>query len=188
MSSQSMPTPGSEEFYQWFESLEPGTPQYRKALRALAEANEGGDGRAGPPPRKPAASHPPSWYERDPTGYPDGESGDDEFDLEDFQIESVPELLSKDIRPPEPLITYDGRSLLHEGTSQLAAKPKIGKTNLVMNFGLAIASESGRALGKAEVQRHGRVLMLNLDGSRRGSYDRFQTMTANDPDGAPERF
>ncbi|MCS4159492.1 AAA family ATPase [Salinibacter ruber] len=183
-----MPTPGSEEFYQWFESLEPGTPQYRKALRALAEANEGGDGQAGPPPRKPADSHPPSWYERDPTGYPDGESGDDEFDLEDFQIESVPELLSKDIRPPEPLITYDGRSLLHEGTSQLAAKPKIGKTNLVMNFGLAIASESGRALGKAEVQRHGRVLMLNLDGSRRGSYDRFQTMTANDPDGAPARF
>lgn len=148
-----------------------------------------GDGRAGSAPEKPKAdSHPDSWYEDDPTGYSDGEDEEDEFDLEDFQIESVPELLSKDIRPPEPLITYDGRSLLHEGTSQLAAKPKIGKTNLVMNFGLAIASDEGKALGKAEVQRHGRVLMLNLDGSRRGSYDRFQTMTANDPDGAPDRF
>ncbi|MCS3937343.1 hypothetical protein GGP80_003353 [Salinibacter ruber] len=156
--------------------------------RTDAAGQPSGDGQAGGAPKKPGDSHPDSWYEDDPTGYSDEEDEEDEFTLEDFQIESVPELLNSDIRPPEPLITYDGRSLLHEGTSQLAAKPKIGKTNLAMNMGLAIASEGGKALGKAEVQRHGRVLMLNLDGSRRGSYDRFQTMTANDPDGAPDRF
>jgi RecA-family ATPase len=63
----------------------------------------------------------------------------------------------------------------------------MGKTNLGMNFGLSIASDDGVALGNATVQRHGRVLMLNLDGSRRGSYDRFDTMTRGGKD-APERF
>ncbi len=156
--------------------------------RTDAAGQPSGDGQAGGAPEKPGDSHPDSWYEDDPTGYSDEEDEEDEFDLEDFQIESIPELLNSDIRPPEPLITYNGRALLHEGTSQLAAKPKIGKTNLAMNMGLAIASEGGKALGNADVERHGRVLMLNLDGSRRGSYDRFDTMTANDPDGAPEQF
>jgi hypothetical protein len=157
-----------------------------------------GDGQAGAPPDKPhpaergeeaaSAPHPDEWYEPTPNGYPDDEEGEGEnVTLEDLDIESLPELLTSDIRPPEPLITYEGRSLLHEGTSQLAAKPKIGKTNLAMNMGLAIASDGGVALGNATVQRHGRVLMLNLDGSRRGSYDRFSTMTES-VEAAPDRF
>jgi hypothetical protein len=159
-----------------------------------------GDGQVGKRPEKPHPAEREDVGDQHPDTPPanfrqwkgdqadEGEGEEDEVTLEDLDIESVPELLSSDIRPPEPLITYEGRSLLHEGTSQLAAKPKIGKTNLAMNMGLAIASEGGKALGKAEVQRHGRVLMLNLDGSRRGSYDRFQTMTANDPGNGPERF
>ena len=148
-----------------------------------------GDGQAGTAPEAPhpADGHPDEWYESDPTGYEDEEEGAN-LSISDLDIESVPELLASDVRPPEPLITYEGRALLHEGTSQLAAKPKIGKTNLAMNLGLAIASEGGTALGNAEVQRHGRVLMLNLDGSRRGSYDRFDTMTDPVESPPPERF
>jgi hypothetical protein len=161
------------------------------AKRTDAHGAPAGDGQAGAAPGAPHPAegddnHRDEWYEDTPTGRKGDDEEDDDLRLDDLQIESVPHLLSQDIRPPEPLVTYDGRSLLHEGTSQLVAKPKIGKTNLAMNLGLAIASESGVALGNAEVQRHGRVLMLNLDGSRRGAYDRFQTMTAEDD--PPERF
>ena len=153
-----------------------------------------GDGQAGAPPNKPHPAERGDPIEEMPSANIDNHRArkdedagrEDEVTLDDLQIESVPELLATDIRPPEPLVTYDGRALLHEGTSQLVAKPKIGKTNLAMNLGLAIASEGGVALGNATVHRHGGVLMLNLDGSRRGSYGRFQTMCQEgDP---PERF
>lgn len=163
------------------------------ARRNDAKGAPAGDGQAGAAPKGPhpadgGDNHPDEYYEGTPTGYEDEEGEDDTPTLDDLQIESVPELLASDIRPPEPLVTYEGRSLLHEGTSQLAAKPKIGKTNLAMNLGLAIASEKGKALGNADVQRRGRVLMLNLDGSRRGSYGRFETMTGHDEQPPPDRF
>jgi hypothetical protein len=139
------------------------------------EMHPSGDGHAGSPP-----ANFEQWQQE--------RGGEDDVSLDDLRIESAPDLLSEDIRPPEPLVTYDGRSLLHEGTSQLAAKPKIGKTNLAMNLGIAVASDDGQALGGAEVQRHGRVLMLNLDGSRRGTHGRLDTMTAHGESPPPERF
>ena len=161
------------------------------AKRRSASGTAAGDGQAGAAPsglHPSGDGHPSEWYEGAPAGYSDGEDDSEDLSLDDLRIEAVPDLLDCDIRPPEPLVTYDGRSLLHEGTSQLAAKPKIGKTNLAMNLGLAIASEGGKALGNAEVERRGRVLMLNLDGSRRGAYSRFDTMTAHDQQGPPERL
>lgn len=149
--------------------------------RADVSGQPSGDGQMGDKPEVP-----PSNIENHRAQKEEGADEEDEVTLEDLDIESLPALLDSDIRPPEPLVTYDGRSLLHEGTSQLVAKPKIGKTNLAMNLGLAIASDNGVALGNATVQRHGRVLMLNLDGSKRGAYDRFQTMTKEGD--VPERF
>lgn len=169
----------------YYAEQEGWTHPAKREDRSSAQGSAGGDGQAGKQPEKPhPADMPPSNL--DDHAARNGQKEEAEISLEDFRIESVPELLAADLQPPQPLITYDGRALLHEGTSQLVAKPKIGKTNLAMNLGLAVASENGVALGNATVQRHGGVLMLNLDGSRRGSYGRFQTMCADGE--APGRF
>jgi hypothetical protein len=90
--------------------------------------------------------------------------------LGDLDGMTAAELLRQDFKPPE----YVVEGVIPEGVTLLASPPKIGKTFLCLNVALAIATE-GKALGKADVQ-HGRVLYVDLDGSKRGAQSRLQDM------------
>jgi RecA-family ATPase len=91
--------------------------------------------------------------------------------------------VEEDMPPLDPLVSYDERPVLHEGTSLLAAKPKMGKTMLALNISIAVAC-GGIALGHGEA-RKGRVLYLDLDGSERDMQNRIEEMCSR-RDGVPE--
>lgn len=90
--------------------------------------------------------------------------------LAELGIFTAAELQEMDL--PEPEYIVEG--VLPEGTSLLAAAPKIGKTLLALNISVALAT-GGRALGKVPVEK-ARVLFLALEGSKRGLKRRLDTM------------
>lgn len=63
-----------------------------------------------------------------------------------------------------PEVRWIVPGVLPEGSTLLAAKPKAGKSRLMMNVAVAVAS-GGRALGTIQVER-GRVLYIAAEGSR----------------------
>jgi hypothetical protein len=138
-----------------------------------------GDGRISQPPHPAGSPHPV-----DPDQSPNG--NEPEASLDDLDLQTAPEILAEDFDPLQPLVTYEERTVLPEGTSILAAKPKIGKTFLAMNTAVGIAS-GGKALGRGSV-REGRVLYLNPDGSKRGTQSRLDTMFEQEPGGPPEKL
>jgi hypothetical protein len=79
---------------------------------------------------------------------------------------------------PEP--RWAVRGLIPEGLSYLVSKPKLGKSWMILNIGIAIAA-GGRALGSVEVEQ-GEVLYLALEDPQRRLQGRLVTMLA---DGEP---
>jgi len=105
--------------------------------------------------------------------------------LADLDGMTAAELLEREFDPPE----YVVEGVVPEGVTLLASPPKIGKTFLCLNVAVAIAT-AGKALGKADV-KEGRVLYVDLDGSKRGAQSRLQDMlkdTEADSIGDLERF
>ena len=90
--------------------------------------------------------------------------------LADLDGMTAAQLLRSDFDPPE----YVVEGVIPEGVTLLASPPKIGKTFLCLNVAVAIAT-AGKALGKADV-KDGRVLYVDLDGSKRGAQNRLQDM------------
>lgn len=82
---------------------------------------------------------------------------------------------------PEPKWAVDG--IIPEGLSILAGDPKIGKSWLALNVGIAVAS-GGVALGSIEVEQ-GDVLYLALEDTERRLADRLRKLC---PDGSPPRL
>ncbi|MDP9250267.1 MAG: helicase RepA family protein [Chloroflexota bacterium] len=79
---------------------------------------------------------------------------------------------------PEP--RWAVRGLIPEGLSLLVSKPKLGKSWMLLNIGIAIGS-GGRALGSVEVEQ-GEVLYLALEDPQRRLQSRLITMLG---DGEP---
>ena len=94
--------------------------------------------------------------------------------LADLDGMTAAELLRQDFDPPQ----YVVEGVIPEGVTLLASPPKIGKTFLCMNIALAVATGS-KALGKADA-KEGRVLYVDLDGSKRGAQSRLQDMLRDD--------
>lgn len=90
--------------------------------------------------------------------------------LADLDGMTAADLLRQDFDPPE----YVVEGVIPEGVTLLASPPKIGKTFLCLNVALAVAT-GGKALGKADV-KEGRVLYVDLDGSKRGAQSRLEEM------------
>jgi hypothetical protein len=90
--------------------------------------------------------------------------------LADLDGINAADLLDLDLPPLEYLV----EGVIPEGTSLLAAAPKVGKSLLCLNIALAVAT-GGKALGKADVQQ-GRVLYIDLDGNIRGMQRRLKAM------------
>jgi len=112
--------------------------------------------------------------------------GDQNSSQDDFQIQTATDLVGEDLDPLRPLVTTEDRTVLPEGTTLLAAKPKVGKSFLAMNVAVGIAS-GGKALGHA-APRQGRVLYLNLDGWKRGTQQRIEAMFGDEPCGPPDNL
>jgi len=89
-------------------------------------------------------------------------------------VRTARELAEEEFEPLEPFVTYEGRTVLHEGMTLFAAKPKMGKTMLAMNISVAVAS-GGVALGHGQA-RQGRVLYIDLDGAERDFKARLHSM------------
>lgn len=129
-----------------------------------------GDGHRSEPPERP---HKPT----------EGDDSPDDDELlalatsalcDGLNVRTAPQLQQEEFEPLTPLVSYEDRPVLHEGTSLMAAKPKMGKTMLAMNMAVAVAS-GGRALGHGDA-RDGRVMYLDLDGSERDMQDRLEAM------------
>jgi len=96
-----------------------------------------------------------------------GTSGSPLVGLDTF---TAKELMDMELPPLRYLVD----DVFPEGTSLLAAPPKIGKTFLCLNVAVAIA-QGGQALGKVPVDE-GRVFFIDLDGSKRGMQRRLKVM------------
>ena len=90
--------------------------------------------------------------------------------LADLDGMTAADLLRSDFDPPE----YVVEGVIPEGVTLVVSPPKIGKTFLCLNIAVSIAT-AGKALGKADV-KEGRVLYVDLDGSKRGAQNRLQDM------------
>lgn len=95
-------------------------------------------------------------------------------------IISAEDLMQQTFPPPRWAVP----GLISEGLTMLAGKPKIGKSFLCLNLGLAVA-RGGRALGKIGVEQ-GEALYLALEDSPRRLQERLQTMLSGSA--APGRF
>ena len=95
---------------------------------------------------------------------------DSEHPLAGLDNFTASELLEMELPPLE----YVVEDVIPEGTSLLAAAPKIGKSILCLNIAVAVAM-GGKALGKADVTP-GRVLYVDLDGNKRGMQRRLQKL------------
>jgi hypothetical protein len=93
---------------------------------------------------------------------------DGEHPLSGLDHFTATELLEMELPPLE----YVVEGVIPQGTSLLAAAPKIGKSILCLNIAVAVAMD-GKALGKADVDG-GRVLYIDLDGNKRGMQRRLQ--------------
>lgn len=107
----------------------------------------------------------------------------------DLDVQTAREITESDLDPLRPVVQYDGRTVLPEGISILASRPKIGKTMWAQNVAVGVAS-GGTVLSNATVhEKHqGSVLYINPDGSKRGSKSRLQTMCPAEDGGAPENL
>lgn len=97
------------------------------------------------------------------------------------QIVSAAELIAATF--PEPRWAVPG--IVPEGLTVIAARPKIGKSWLMLGVGIAVAS-GGRALGMVGCDP-GDVLYLALEDTARRLQSRLVTML-DDPRSAPERL
>jgi len=95
---------------------------------------------------------------------------DAEHPLSGLDHFTASELLDMELPPLE----YVVEGVIPQGTSLLAAAPKIGKSILCLNIAVAVAMD-GKALGKADVTG-GRVLYIDLDGDKRGMQRRLQKL------------
>jgi hypothetical protein len=95
---------------------------------------------------------------------------DSEHPLAGLDNFTATELLEMELPPLE----YVVEDVIPEGTSLLAAAPKIGKSILCLNIAVAVAM-GGKALGKADVTP-GRVLYIDLDGNKRGMQRRLKKL------------
>ncbi|TVL91938.1 AAA family ATPase [Streptomyces sp. SAJ15] len=84
-----------------------------------------------------------------------------------------------------PPLRYAVDGLLPEGAALLIGPPKAGKSWLVLDVLLAVAS-GGRALGALAVGAPRRVLYLAMEDGDRRMQDRCRTLLGDDP--IPERF
>lgn len=89
---------------------------------------------------------------------------------------SADELLSMDL--PEPRCAI--RGIIPDGLSLLCGKPKLGKSWLALNFGIAV-STGGVALGTIKVDQ-GTVLYLGLEDTKRRLKTRLEKMHAKQGD------
>src|SRR5262249_3528333 len=78
---------------------------------------------------------------------------------------------------PEPRWAVPG--IIPEGASLLAGGPKLGKSWLMLNLAIAVAS-GGRALGRIRVDK-GDVLYLPLEDTARRLRDRLIAILGNEP-------
>lgn len=88
------------------------------------------------------------------------------------EIISAPALMEKNIRP---LVWVAGK-LAPEGLVILAGKPKMGKSMMALDLGIAVAS-GNQALGSFQVDR-GTVLYLALEDGERRLQDRLKRLLA----------
>ena len=93
---------------------------------------------------------------------------------EEIKIYSGTELLKMDI--PEPIWTIEG--ILPEGLAIIAGKPKVGKSLLVLNLAIAVAT-GGIALSKIPVDK-GDVLYIALEDTLRRLKKRVEQMIPQD--------
>jgi len=107
---------------------------------------------------------------------PSGSSED--HPLEKLKPFTAGELVEADLPPLEYLVD----NIIPEGTSILAAQPKVGKSLLCLNIAVAVARD-GKAFGKVGV-KSGRVAYIDLDGNVRGTQKRLVSLLQGDP--APE--
>lgn len=87
-----------------------------------------------------------------------------------YQVLTDEEILSSRFSRPEPIVP----GLIYPGLTIIAGKPKIGKSLLSTDIGIAIAS-GGRALGSLDVDAH-EVLYLALEDTPWRLQDRLSRM------------
>lgn len=100
--------------------------------------------------------------------------------LKELKPFTAGDLIEADFPPLEYLV--DG--IIPEGTSILAAAPKVGKSLMCLNIAVAVA-RGKKAFGKVGV-KSGRVAYIDLDGNVRGTQKRLMNLLQGDP--APENL
>lgn len=95
--------------------------------------------------------------------------------------DSLAALLREELPPLRHVIP----DLITEGCWLLGGHPKVGKSWLLLNLGLAVAF-GGKALGHIPIEQPGRVLYLALEDGKRRLQGRVRDVLRDQP--APERF
>src|SRR5215207_4661953 len=85
---------------------------------------------------------------------------------------SAADLMTLDLPPVAPVV----QDLLYEGVTLLAGKVKMGKSWMMLDLALAVAT-GGEALGRIPVQQ-GEVLYLALEDNRRRLQGRIRKLLA----------
>jgi hypothetical protein len=147
---------------------------------AVSDEPISGDGATGQPPD---FVPPPSEELRD------SDEEEEEVRWEDLDVQTANEIVSSGLEPLRPIVQHNGRTILPEGVSILASKPKLGKTMLGMNVSVGVA-KGGTVFANATVNdaHQGDVLYINADGSKRGAKQRLTTMCPEADGGAPENL
>jgi len=110
----------------------------------------------------------------------DSTDSNEDHPLKELKPFTAEDLIEADFPPLEYLV--DG--IIPEGTSILAAAPKVGKSLMCLNIAVAVARD-GKAFGKVGV-KSGRVAYIDLDGNVRGTQKRLMNLLQGDP--APENL
>jgi hypothetical protein len=90
------------------------------------------------------------------------------------QLSNFKELLKKPLEMPHEII----ENLLYEGVTLLAGKPKLGKSWLMLELAVAVAS-GGYFLGKLPIIKSGDVLYCALEDNERTLQSRLNTYLTN---------
>lgn len=85
--------------------------------------------------------------------------------------------------PPDPKTYQDPRVMAVTGVTVLAGRPKMGKSYLALNLGLAVAS-SGKFLSDFEISQSGAVLYLALEDDESRMWSRIQSLLGGDEEPA----
>jgi hypothetical protein len=88
---------------------------------------------------------------------------------------TVADLMREKLREPQWIV----EGIFPEGVMLLSGKPKVGKTFWALNVAHAVAC-GGYAFGSVRVEK-GRVLYLDLEGTRRNLQKRFERLLGEDP-------